>query len=995
MNAYINKYRNELRNIIDYGGSLNETAIRRCFITLVNDFAEDKNLKLVEELEYKTPQGAAIYPDGTLKDRFRLSYGYYEAKDPKDNLDKEIEEKTRKYYPLVNTIFENSITAVLYQNNIEVMRIDMSNDTQLESLLSAFINFERMEIFRFHEAIEQFKTDLPNLAAWCREEIDKAREIPEFVEKTTVFLEQCKKEINPDFSFEDIREILIQHILTSRLFQAVFNDAEFHSANNIAVSIEAIVNTFFSREKRKTFEYTNKHFYHTIATNAAQILDHHEKQDFLKTLYEEFYRSYNPKEADRMGVVYTPTPIVNCMVRITDTLLAKHFNTGLAEENVTIIDPATGTGTFITAIIDYIPPAKLKEKYLHGLFANEVGILPYYVANLNIEYIYWQKMNEFLEFSNISYTDTLENAYFMFDPFGQADLFDFVSMENIKRIREQNETRISVVIGNPPYNANQKNYNDKNANRTYPRIDKRIQETFTAESTARKKKYEDMYLRFYRWAMDRLDDQNGGIIAFVTNRSFLDAIHTDGFRKVISREFDYIYIIDTQSDVRKNPHISGTKNNVFGIQTGVAVMFAVKTPKDKQEKAIIHYYTMRDDDTRDEKLQYLKWANFNTVPWERIYPDSKNNWINISQSNFDTFIPVSHSKEGDNSIFIECSPGISTNRNDWVYDFSKEQLIKKVTYFIKSYNQSIDTKKMDFSIKWSRDLVNNFNRQLKDKYSETKIIFSIFRPFIKKYYYSSPVLSDRFTKNHFDCTSMENIYIAFSGKGHNHVFSVNASKYLPNLDSIEKGQCLPLYILDKNGKKAINISDWAVTLFRERYGDAKITKKHIFYYVYAVMHNPLYGTQYKDELRREHPHIPFYADFKKWASWGKSLVDIQVNYENAEEYPVTITVEKQEKEEFIKRQFKYDKKLNSIIIDDITLSGIPDDVLRYKLGIRSALEWIVDQYKTRKTEDATVSEQFNAYDYGNYKTDIISLIRKIITVSLEVLKITDQMRLVS
>ncbi|MDR1219263.1 MAG: N-6 DNA methylase [Treponema sp.] len=449
MNLSINKYRNTLQKTINYGGSINETTIRRCFIDLVNDFAEDKNLKLIEELEYRTAQGTTVYPDGTLKDRFRLSCGYYEAKDPKDDLDKEIEDKTRKYYPLINTIFENSRFAVLYQNNLEYMRIDMSDDAQLEKLLNAFVDFERQEIYQFHAAIEQFKIDLPNLVMWCREEIETAKSNPQFQQKTSAFLEQCRREINPDFSFEDIREILIQHILTNKLFIAVFNETEFHKANNIALSIDAIVDVSFTREKKKEFEDKNKHFYNTISIAASQIMDHHEKQDFMKTLYEEFYKTYNPKEADRLGVVYTPSQIVDFMVRTTDDLLAKHFNTGLAENNVKIIDPATGTGAFITALIDRIPPAKLKHKYLNELFANEVGILPYYVSNLNIEYTYWQKMGAYLEFPNICYTDTLDNSYYTVDAHGQAELINLLTEENAKRLYHQNESKISVVIGNP------------------------------------------------------------------------------------------------------------------------------------------------------------------------------------------------------------------------------------------------------------------------------------------------------------------------------------------------------------------------------------------------------------------------------------------------------------------------------------------------------------------------------------------------------------------
>jgi predicted helicase len=922
MNLSINKYRNTLQNIIDYGGSINETTIRRCFIDLVNDFAEDKNLKLIEELEYRTPQGTTVYPDGTLKDRFRLSCGYYEAKDPKDDLDKEIEDKTRKYYPLINTIFENSVTAVLYQNNFEYMRIDMSDDEQLEKILNAFIDFERQEIYQFHAAIEQFKVDLPNLVIWCREEIETAKSKSQFQQKTTDFLEQCQREINPDFSFEDIREILIQHMLTNKLSIAVFNEAEFHKANNIALSIDAIVDTFFTREKKKEFEDKNKHFYNTISIAASQIMDHHEKQDFLKTLYEEFYKTYNPKEADRLGVVYMPSQIVDFMVRTTDDLLAKHFNTGLAENNVKIIDPATGTGTFITALIDRIPPAKLKHKYLNDLFANEVGILPYYVSNLNIEYTYWQKMDAYLEFPNICYTDTLDNSYYTVDTHGQSELTNLLTEENAKRLQNQNESKISVVIGNPPYNANQKNYNNQNANRPYPKIDRRIRETFTKESRAQKKKYEDMYLRFYRWAMDRLDNKNVGIVAFVSNRSFVDAINIDGFRAVIGKEFDYLYILDTQSDVRKNPKISGTKNNMFGIQTGVALMFAVKCPHDPQAKPVVHYYTMRDEDTREEKLQFLKHNAINTIPWTRIYPDQHSNWLNISATDYDTLLPLV--ADNGTGVFYQCFPGVSTNRNDWVYDFSPKSLSKKVKYFIRTYNKSVAENKIDISIKWSRDLFNNLKRGLREKYIGDKIIDTMFRPYVKKYYYASHVLSDSFFSKHIDCLSLDNCYIAYSGRGHNHVFSTLASKYMPNLDTIEKGQCLPLYIKNQSSRQISNVTDWALTTFTKHYRDKTITKEDVFHYVYAVFHNPGYKEKYKDDLRREHPAIPLYKNFKKWAAWGKSLMDIHVNYEAAEEYPVKISVGKNEN---IKNEFKFDKKSNRIIIDDAAITGIPPEAL--------------------------------------------------------------------
>jgi predicted helicase len=295
---------------------------------------------------------------------------------------------------------------------------------------------------------------------------------------------------------------------------------------------------------------------------------------------------------------------------------------------------------------------------------------------------------------------------------------------------------------------------------------------------------------------------------------------------------------------------------------------------------------------------------------------------------------------------------------------------------------------MDSSIKWSRDLLNNLKRNLKEKYMGDNIINALFRPYVKKYYYASPVLSDSFFSKHIDCLSLDNCYIAYSGRGHNHIFSTLASKYLPELHSIENGQCLPLYIKNKSGQKTCNITDWALTAFSEHYRDKTITKDDIFHYVYAVFHNPAYKEKYKDELRREHPALPLYKNFKNWADWGKSLMDIHVHYETAEEYPVKISVSNNEN---IKSEFKFDKKSNRIIIDDTTITGIPPEVLNYKLCIRSALEWIIDQYKIRPLDDKTIMECFNDYQYSAYKNEIISLVKKIITVSLKTLEIIHQM----
>ncbi|MBI5914208.1 MAG: N-6 DNA methylase, partial [Bacteroidetes bacterium] len=551
-----------------------ETSIRTAFVHLINEYAQKRNLYLITELAVKGTLGKAVYPDGILKNALRLDFGYWESKDESDDINEEISKKTKKGYPLTNILFEDSQTAVLYQNGQETMRVNMKNADALDRILNAFTGFVHPEILRFEEAVEKFKADIPDILRTLREKVDEASRInPAFVAARDTFLELCRAEINPDITPEDVREMMNQHILTADIFNVIFDDPHFHHENNIGRELERLIGTFFTGSERRNILAGISHYYKTLNAAAANIADHHEKQKFLKAIYENFYKVYNPKAADRLGVVYTPGEIVHFMIQSTDYLLHKHFNRTLADANVDILDPATGTGTFICDLIEYLPKAALPQKYKTEIHANEIAILPYYIANLNIEYTYKQKMNEYVEFKNICFVDTLDNTAGLVYAGKQGALFGF-SSENSERIQRQNERKISVIIGNPPYNANQQNENENNKNREYAYIDKRIKDTFIKYSTAQKTKVYDMYARFYRWAMDRLD--NNGIIAFITNRSFIDSRTFDGFRKCVEEEFDYVYIVDTHSDVRANPKIAGTSHNVFGIQTGVAVMFLVK-----------------------------------------------------------------------------------------------------------------------------------------------------------------------------------------------------------------------------------------------------------------------------------------------------------------------------------------------------------------------------------------------------------------------------------
>ena len=573
----ITHYHAEVQKIIQYGGSRNEGAISGAFFNLLNEYCKTRDFILIGQLEYPAKNGKMVRPDGTVKDALRLDWGFWESKDEDDDLDREIAKKFAKGYPNDNILFEDSQTAVLIQAGQEVSRVLMKDADALDRLLNAFINYVRPEVKSFREAINSFKDDLPTILETLRSLLQQQDQTNvKYQQSRDQFWQICQDSINPEITLLDVQEMIIQHILTEDIFLTVFSESQFHRDNNVARELNKIIDTFFTKATRKNTLSSIDRYYTVIKQKAASIANHHEKQKFLKVVYENFYKAYNPKAADRLGIVYTPNEIVRFMIESVDYLLHKHFNKLLADPGVKVLDPATGTGTYITELIEYLPHDKLKHKYQHEIFCNEVGILPYYIANLNIEFTYQQKMGEYEEFQNICFVDTLDHTSFEGK---QGDLFA-MSIENTERIKRQNDQEIFVVMGNPPYNAWQENFNQRNANRFYKAIDDRIKETYIKQGTAQNQiGVYDMYTRFYRWAADRLG--KNGIAAFITNRSFIDSKTFDGFRKHLEKEFDYVYIADTRSDVRSNPKISGTKHNVFGIQTGVAVMFLVKKSNEK------------------------------------------------------------------------------------------------------------------------------------------------------------------------------------------------------------------------------------------------------------------------------------------------------------------------------------------------------------------------------------------------------------------------------
>jgi len=1013
----IKEYQNEVEKIIHFGGTKKETAIRNAFYNLLNDYAKQKGLMVVPEVTIKAANGRNVTPDGTLKDMLRQDWGYWESKDESDIIDDEIRKKFEKGYPKENIIFEDSQTAVLIQNGSEVQRVSMKDAEKLHSIITRFINFERPEVQNFRKAIELFKQDIPKVTETLRGIIIAAENTnSQFIKSSATFLKLCHDSINPNITNEDVREMIIQHILTEDVFNTIFDENQFHRENNIARELEAVIHTFFTGNTRKIALGSVQHYYQAINAAAAGIADHHEKQKFLKVIYETFYKSYNPKAADRLGVVYTPNEIVQFMIKGTDYLLHKHFGKFLQDKGVDILDPATGTGTFICDMIDYMAKDKLDYKYNHELHANEVAILPYYISNLNIEFTYTQKTGHYAEFENLCFVDTLDNMGFAFRG-KQIDMFSPFTEENTKRIKKQNDKKIAVIIGNPPYNANQANENDNNKNREYPEIDKRIKDTFIKNSTAQKTKVYDMYARFYRWAFDRLD--NNGVIAFVTNRSFIESRTFDGFRKSIQDEFDFAFIVDTKSDVRANPKIAGTTHNVFGIQTGVAIMFLVKKfNKGKKQPCNIYYATMQDEWIKEQKLQWLAENPLKEISFTHVQPDKNNNWINIADNDFDSLLPLADKAvklgKSKKALFELFSLGIASNRDEWVYDFEKNNLKNKVQFFCSFYE---DEKKrwqlseksipindfVDRTIKWTEELEAHLKKGTPLGFIENNIRTGFYRPFVKKEVYFDRIVIHRlYQQNELFPIGAEvinpTILTPIGGRIDYAVFSTDC---VPNLAvySLDAAQALSLYRFQKDGQKTDNITDWGLNQFIKQFGKKGVTKEAIFHYVYAILHNPAYRKKYELNLKREFPRIPFYKNFSQWAVWGKALMDLHINYETVPPFDlirtdIDYTILDPAKLEGLKKAKLKAIKANGVIeLDGYTsLSGIPKEAWEYKLGNRSALEWILDQYKESKPKDPTIAEKFNTYKFEDYKEHLIDLLQRVCTVSVETMKIIEEMK---
>lgn len=554
-------------------GVTHEMAVRDAFQSLLKECCKQASLTFIGEWKYKRKGQHPLSIDGAMVGFDELARGYWEAKDEHDDLSKEVKAKFAVGYPKDNIIFQSPKRAILYQNGRQVLDEDITQPEKLVGTLKQFFEYRAPLIAEWEEAAAKFQERVPELAESVFKLIEKERKSnTEFKASFAEFSDLCRASINPNLSDKAIEEMLVQHLLTERIFRNVFDDPDFTRKNIIASEIEKVIRALTSHTFSRTeFLKSSDYFYRALEETARTIDDYAQKQNFLNHVYERFFQGFSSKVADTHGIVYTPQSIVNFMVRSVEDILQREFGKSLSDAGVHILDPFVGTGNFIVRVMQEIKRTRLREKYPQELHCNEVMLLPYYVASMNIEHTYFDLTKTHQPFEGICLVDTFELA-----EHAQASL-GFMTPENTQRVERQKRQKLFVIIGNPPYNVGQINENDNNKNRKYKEMDKRVAETYAKASKATNKNaLSDPYVKAIRFASDKIKENGEGLVAFVTNNSFLDQIAFDGMRKHLAEDFDAIYVLDLGGNVRKNPKLSGTTHNVFGIQVGVSINIFVK-----------------------------------------------------------------------------------------------------------------------------------------------------------------------------------------------------------------------------------------------------------------------------------------------------------------------------------------------------------------------------------------------------------------------------------
>jgi predicted helicase len=982
----------------------NEGNVRRAFEALLEKCARAFEWTVVPEYQITRAGKNPLRVDAALLDAFNLPRGYWEAKDEKDDLKAEMNKKFAAGYPRTNILFQAPARAILVQDGRIAFDGEIAEPEKLVDVLRLFFEWRQPHQEDWDRAVRDFSERIPEIAQGAMKLIVGERKSnPTFVTRFTAFVQLCRESINPELKDEAVEEMLVQHLLTERIFRRIFNNPEFTRRNVIAAEIEKVIDSLTKRHfSRDSFLKDLDPFYKAIEETAATASDYTEKQAFLNKVYEQFFQGFSKKQADTHGVVYTPQPIVDFMVRSVEEVLKSEFGSSLSDNGVHILDPFVGTGNFITRVMKEIRTSSLPHKYKEELHCNEIMLLPYYIASMNIEHAYLDRVGEYEPFEGICLVDTFELA----DP-KQGSLF---TSENTKRVARQKTAKITVVLGNPPYNTSQANEDDQNKNRKYEHWDERVADTYARDSKATlKSKLSDPYIKAFRMASDRIGEH--GIVAFVTNNGFLDEKSFDGMRKHLASDFTSILHLNLKGNARTSGERRKKEaGNIFdnAIRVGVGITLLVRNPKAQRSRILV--YSVDDYLKSMQKKELLvRLGSFSRTPTAEIIPDARYTWLTAGQQeNFGSLISLgnkeSKGNESTESVFRLFSLGIATNRDEWVYSYKPETirtqfdrnlaafLQEKTRYssFSNEERRKYKPKVREKEIKWTDRLVNAVISNTEIKFDENKVRSSLYRPFDARLMYFDSLLNQRRYQQHhiFPVPASTNCYISLNSSPGNSGFYCLAANRIPDLHFTGDSQCFPFYTYDEDGtNQQENITDWALAEFQKHYVDKKISKWEIFHYTYGLLHHPEYRTKYAANLKRELPRIPMAPEFRRIAEIGAALMELHINYEKQKEYPLERTetgkldwrVEKMTLSKD-KSQLKYNEFL--------TLTEIPAEVYEYRLGNRSALEWVVDQYRVSMDKRSGIVNDPNREDDPEY---IVRLVGQVVTVSVETVRLVREL----
>ena len=870
---------------------------------------------------------------------------------------------------------------------------------------------------------EQWAADVATIAQGYMERIDRLIAVPG-PHKTAFddFLSGLRKNINPAVTPGEVVEMLAQHLITKPVFEALFENYSFVQHNPVSRSLQGMLDLLEAQALEKDTVVLSR-FYESVKMRVSGLDNAEARQRVIVELYDKFFRTAFPRTVEKLGIVYTPVEIVDFINRSVADVLQAAFGRSLSDSGVHVLDPFTGTGTFLARMVEsgLITPAALPRKYTTELHANEIVLLAYYIASINIENAYHATQGEqvaYTPFNGICLTDTFQ--------LGETDdanwLYAPALPQNSERVQAQQNAPIQVIIGNPPYSVGQKSANDDAQNQSYPRLEQRIASTYAARSDkTNKNALYDSYIKAFRWASDRLDKQQGGIIAFVSNGYWLDGNAMDGFRKCLEDEFSAVYVFNLRGNQRTSGETSrreGGKIFGSGSRTPIAITVLVKK-SGHQGKAFIQYHDIGDYLSREEKLAIIAQKRSildSSMEWTQLHPNAHGDWLNQRNDIFGSFIPLgdNDNKGNKQTFFVPYySNGLKTQRDAWCYNFSHKKLQQNIQETIDYYNLMVeldsDIPVLDATkISWSANLQSAFFKKREINFEKKGCCIALYRPFNRLHVYFNRELNERVYKipQLFPTTKTKNLVICVPGAGDRKGFAVMIANELPDLELMEKAQCFPLYYYEKRSAyhptlfdtgneeytRKDGITSFILERCRESYGP-KVTKEDIFYYVYGLLHSPDYRKAFAADLKKMLPRIPLVekpADFWAFSKAGRTLADLHLNYETQ---PACgeVVVEGAEHGNFHVEKMRFpDKKDKSVIEFNpwIKLTNIPLEAYDYVVNGRSAIEWVMERYqiKTDKASGITNDPNDWAQEQGKPRY-ILDLLLSVITVSLETMKI--------